>query len=201
MRGNGVCYDTGLFNDGSSTHEPFRPERVARDMRVIREELHGSAVRITGGSVDRLNLAATHAAAVGLEVWLCPFTNGLTDDELLATLATCAEHAEGLRRGGADVVLVTGSEISVMNVGYLPGATFVNRSTALAGPDRAELLATIPPKVNAFLARRSRPCGVGSTVTSATPRCRSRVSTGYRSTMSRPMPVTDGPRSRISSRR
>jgi hypothetical protein len=83
MRGKGICYDTGFFNRGVSTHEPFHPEVVARELRVIRDDLHCNAVRITGGDLERLKTAASSAAAAGLEVWLSPFTTDLTADELL----------------------------------------------------------------------------------------------------------------------
>jgi hypothetical protein len=36
MRGNGISYDTGFINAGVSTHEPFDPDVVKREMRVIR---------------------------------------------------------------------------------------------------------------------------------------------------------------------
>jgi hypothetical protein len=100
MRGKGITYDTGFLNAGASTREPFDPEGVKREMRVIREDLHCNAVRVTGGDPDRLEIAATHAAEVGLEVWLSPFTCDLTTDELLDFLADCAERAERLRRRG-----------------------------------------------------------------------------------------------------
>lgn len=150
MRGKGICYDTGFLNAGSSTHEPFDPDRVAADMRAIRDELHCTAVRITGGDVERLKLAATHAAQAGLEIWLCPFTNNLTNDELLTVLEECADHAERLRLAGAEVVLLTGSELSLMNQGMIPGETFVDRSKALAARDPA-VFAAIPERMNAFL--------------------------------------------------
>ena len=123
MRGRGINYDTGFLSAGTSTHEPVDPEVVRREMRRHRDDLHCNAVRVTGGSVDRLKIAAAHAADVGLEVWLCPFTNGLTQGELLDLLADCAEHAEWLRRRGAQVVMVTGSELSLFTVGFLPGET------------------------------------------------------------------------------
>lgn len=78
MRGIASPTTRGFFNAGVSTHEPFDPEVVEREMRVIHNELHGNAVRITGGVPDRLEIAARHAAAAGLEVWLSPFTCELT---------------------------------------------------------------------------------------------------------------------------
>jgi hypothetical protein len=113
MRAKGINYDTGFLNAGTSTHEPFDGEVVQREMRVIRDDLHCTAVRVTGGDPDRLEIAATNAADAGLEIWFCPFTNGLTQDALLALLADCAERAERLRRRGAKVVFLTGSELSL----------------------------------------------------------------------------------------
>ncbi len=69
MRAKGITYDTGFLNGGVSTHPSFDLATVREDMRVIREELHCTAVRVTGGDPDRLELAATIAADVGLEVW------------------------------------------------------------------------------------------------------------------------------------
>jgi len=116
VRGKGITFDTGFFSAGTSTREPFDAEAVRREMRIIGHDLHCNAVRITGGDPDRLKIAATHAANAGLEVWLCPFTNGLTQDELLGLLADCAEHAERLCRNGTAVVLLTGSELNLFTV-------------------------------------------------------------------------------------
>src|SRR4051812_24886012 len=109
MRAKGINYDTGFVADGVSTHEPFSPDGVRRDLQVIRDDLHCTAVRVTGGDVERLDIAASLAASLGLEVWFSPFTNELTQDELLAVLADCADRAERLRLGGAKIVLLTGA--------------------------------------------------------------------------------------------
>jgi hypothetical protein len=158
MRGKGICYDTGFFNRGVSTHEPFDPEVVARELRVIGGDLHCNAVRITGGDLERLKTAASSAAAAGLEVWLSPFTTDLTADELLEFLAGCAEHAERLRRRGAEVVLLTGSELTVGNKGIVPGQTFEERAGVLtpSNPAIGELLAAVPARVNDLLGRAVR---------------------------------------------
>src|SRR6266545_3334175 len=154
MRGNGITYDTGFINAGVSTHEPFDPDIVKREMRVIRDDLHCNAVRITGGDPDRLEIAATHAAEVGLEVWFSPFTCELTTDELLDFLADCAERAERLRQQGAEVVLLTGSELSLFNVGFLPGDTLKDRLALLTAPHRLrELMAEVPARINDFLGK------------------------------------------------
>ena len=95
MRGKGITYDTGFINAGEHPRT-LRPDIVKREMRIIRDDLHCNAVRITGGDPDRLEIAAPHAAEAGLEVWFSPFTCDLTTDELLALLADCAERAERL---------------------------------------------------------------------------------------------------------
>jgi hypothetical protein len=123
-------------------------------MRVIREDLHCDAVRITGGHADRLETAACAAAEAGLEVWYSPFTNGLTQDELLAFLTDAAERAERLRRDGARIVFLTGSEITLFTDGFLPGDTVRERSATLADPAAFRaLLPQLHATLNAFLAR------------------------------------------------
>lgn len=136
MRVYGMNYDTGFVSAGSTTHEPFDPGSVRRDLRVIREELHCDAVRITGGVQDRLELAARAAAEAGLEVWYSPFTNGLDRDGLEAFLLDGAERAERLRRGGAPVVYLTGSEISLFTDGFLPGRDLAERMALFTDPVR-----------------------------------------------------------------
>ncbi|HEV8166685.1 MAG TPA: hypothetical protein VGR74_19970, partial [Actinomycetota bacterium] len=154
MRGKGITYDTGFIRAGTSTREAFDPRVVERELRVIRQDLHCNAVRLTGGDPDRLELAATAAAEAGLEVWLSPFTCDLTTDELLDLLAGCAERAERLRRRGAEVVLLTGSELSLFNLGFLPGDTLEQRLGLLAASRRLhELLPEVPARVNGFLAK------------------------------------------------
>ena len=155
MRGRGITYDTGFFRSASSasTREPFDPEVVGRELRVIGEEPHCNAVRVTGGDPDRLELAASHAAEVGLEVWLSPFTCDLTTGQLLDLLADCAGRAERLRRQGAEVVFLTGAELSLFTAGFLPGDRLDDRLRLLTAPRRLrELLAEVPARVNAFLA-------------------------------------------------
>lgn len=152
MRGKGITYDTGFINAGITTREQFDPEVVQREMRIIREDLHCTAVRITGGDPERLKLAADHAANAGLEIWLCPFTCDLTADELLAILADCAEHAEHLRKQGAEIVFVTGSELSLFTAGLLPGDTFKERVKLLTAPHKLrEVIGELPIRINAFL--------------------------------------------------
>ena len=154
MRGKGICYDAGFLHAGVSSRERFDLDVVAREMRIIYDDLHCTAVRITGGDPERIEGAAHLAADAGLEVWFSPFTSDLTDDEMLRLLVDCAERAERVRRSGAEVVLVTGGELSLMNRGFLPGDTLPERIGLLADPARLrELIGAIPARINDFLGR------------------------------------------------
>lgn len=155
MRGRGITYDTGFFNGITTTHEPFDPGAVGRDLRVIRDGLHCTAVRVTGAFPERLEVAARHAAALGLEVWFSPFTYELGPDALLDLLLDCADRAERLRREGASVVLVTGAELSLFAPGFLPGDTAEARLGGLLARDPRLLagLSELPARLNAFLRR------------------------------------------------
>jgi hypothetical protein len=107
-----------------------------------------------GGDPERLELAATYAADLGLEVWFSPYPLDLTTDELLSLFADCAERAERLRRRGAEVVFVTGAELSLMNRGFLPGDTLDERLELLNEPRRMrELVPEVAARVDQFLAK------------------------------------------------
>ena len=154
MRGKGINFDTGLLSAGTTTREPFDPEIVRREMRVIRDDLHCTAVRITGGDPNRLEIAAEYAAEAGLDVWFCPFTNGLTQDALLELLADCANRAERIRRTGAEVVFVTGSEVSLFTQGFFPGETLGERLALIADPVRVRAaIGDVRARMKDFLRR------------------------------------------------
>jgi hypothetical protein len=154
VRNKGINYDTGFLSAGTSTREPFDPDVVRREMEIIRRDLHCTAVRITGGTPERLELAARLAADAGLEVWFCPFTNGLTQDEVLALLADCAVRAEGLRRRGANVVMLTGSELSLFTIGFFPGDSLEERLALIADPLRVRpLIPAVRAQMKEFLRR------------------------------------------------
>ncbi len=153
MRVFGMNYDTGFLSAGSSTHEPFDPEVVRHDLHVIRTELHCDAVRITGGIQDRLELTARYAAEAGLEVWYCPVTDGLDRDEQMAFVLDGAERAERLRRDGAAVVYLTGSELALFTNGFLPGRDLAERTALFTDPERMrEALPAAQAAVRDFLA-------------------------------------------------
>jgi hypothetical protein len=154
VKTRGINFDTGFVSAGTTTREPFDADVVRREMQIIRDDLQCDAVRITGGIPERLEIAARHAADAGLDVWFCPFTNGLTRVELLELLADCAERAERVRASGADVVMFAGSEVSLFTSGFFPGETTAERLALL--PDHArirEVLGDVRARIRDFLPR------------------------------------------------
>jgi pimeloyl-ACP methyl ester carboxylesterase len=75
---------------------------LQREMRIIRDDLHSNAVRVTDGDADRLEVAAQRAAEAGLEVWWSPLTCDLTTKELrrASSPARSSSRVAGLRRRG-----------------------------------------------------------------------------------------------------
>lgn len=149
MRAKGISYETGWVHRGEVSRQPFDAEIAARELRVIRDDLHCNAVRIIGGDPERLELAATIAAELGLEVWFSPYPLGLSQEDTLALFADCAERAERIRQTGAEVVFVTGAELSLMIQGFLPGDTPGERVGALLA--QRELIAALTTRINDFL--------------------------------------------------
>jgi hypothetical protein len=154
MLTRGIGYDTGFSFDGVS-RRPFDHAVVRRELQIIRDDLHCTAVRLFGNDLDRLESAAGFAAELGLEVWFSPFTYQLGPEDMLDLLADGAERAERIRRRGAEVVFVTGAELSLFNTGFLPGDSLEERTGSLLQrrPEVHELLAGVPARINAFLAR------------------------------------------------
>ena len=153
MRAKGIAYDTGLLYRRAISRERLDPAVVKRELAIIRDDLHCNAVHVIGGDPDRLELAAGYAAELGLEVWFSPYPLERTPDEILALFIDCAERAERLRRTGAEVVFVTGVELTIMNQGFVPGDTLEQRlARLLSEPGRRERLTELGAHFNGFLA-------------------------------------------------
>lgn len=151
----GINYDTGVFPGGRESRPIFKREQVAFDMSVIAHDLRCTAVRVTGGDIEKLTLAADCAADAGLEIWFSPFPCEMDPAEMVAFFEESAEKAEALRRRSqSKVVLVTGCEASVFGRGFLPGTDSDARMSQLSRPS-PELITDYPKKLaqlHAFLA-------------------------------------------------
>ncbi|MDX8052458.1 hypothetical protein SK571_24005 [Lentzea sp. BCCO 10_0798] len=150
MRAKGIAYDTGFVRHGEISQEKFDLDAVRRDLTVIRDDLHCNAVHLVGGDPERLERAAEIAAGLGLEIWFSPYPLELTPAEILDLFADCARRAEKVRLTGAEVVFVTGVELSIMNSGFLPGDDVMQRLSRLLGqPQRMQEAGA---RLNGFLA-------------------------------------------------
>lgn len=152
MRGKGITYDTGFVRHGRNARRHFDPDQVRRELRIIRDDLHCTAVRVTGGDPERIETAAAFAVDLGLEVWFSPYPLETPTGEMLSLFADCAVRAERLRRRGGEIVFVTGAELSIMNPGFLPGDTVEERVGLLGRPHQVrKVIAEVGPKINDFL--------------------------------------------------
>jgi hypothetical protein len=143
MRTIGVNYDTGLEVEGRTTRSAFDQDTARRELRIIADELHAKAVRLSGSHLDRLAVTGAEALAAGLDVWFSPVATDLEPDELIAFLTAAATRAEHLRTEAAartvgtvqpEVVLVLGFEISLSCKGFVPGDTMEERLATMMDP-------------------------------------------------------------------
>ncbi|MFE2092371.1 hypothetical protein [Streptomyces sp. NPDC059460] len=79
----------------------------------------------------------------------------LPPDQLLPFFADCARRAEAVREAGADVVFVSGCEISAFCGGFIPGDTYGDRMRAMAAADMEwwSSLGPVQERLNEFLAQ------------------------------------------------
>jgi hypothetical protein len=155
MRSLGINYDTGFLPGADSSRKVFTEDAVRADLTAIAEQLHCRSVRISGGDLDRIDVAAKHAAELGLEVWYAPFPVDLTPQETLTLHADGATRAKRLRDTGAEVVYVAGCETSLFGKGFIPGDTWRARVTTMstAAKEFWSTLGDILGQLNEFLAK------------------------------------------------
>ena len=48
MRAKGITYDTGFVRHGAISRERFDPDLVKRELAIIRDDLHCTAIRVIG---------------------------------------------------------------------------------------------------------------------------------------------------------
>lgn len=124
----GVCYDAGREMMGACWRPEFDKNTVTRELEIIRNDLHASAVRICGKSLERLEFAGEAALSMGLEVWFSPEMWDRPQDETIRYLVEAAGIAEQLRlRHQGHIVFSLGSEMSLFMQGILEGENVFER--------------------------------------------------------------------------
>ncbi|MCA9881056.1 MAG: hypothetical protein KC442_24825, partial [Thermomicrobiales bacterium] len=130
----GICYDTGTAyvpGAGSLSLQVWDPERVAREMAVLHNDLHCNAVAVFGSKPDRLREGAEIALREGLRVWLQPRPIDADAATLRAVITEVASAAEALRQEHGPVGLNLGVELTIFSEGIIPGATYEERIETL----------------------------------------------------------------------
>jgi hypothetical protein len=141
VRINGVNYDTGMAIEDDNTRPDFDPDVARRELRIIADDLHATAVRVSGADVDRIATASRLALDAGLDAWFAPFPVDLEPDELVSYLEGAAAAAEQVRRAavlaapaGREVVLVLGCEMTLFGKGFVPGDGLRGRIATMMDP-------------------------------------------------------------------
>jgi len=151
----GVCYDIGSVM-GFNWRPHFSPVEVRRELKIIKDDLHCNAVRITSLDLQRLKVASEYALEVGLEVWFSPTMWDKPPAETLAYFIDAAKVAEEVRLAVGDrVVFVVGGELTLFMRGILEGKNFRAR---LSNPN---MMARVKAgehngPLNEFLARAAK---------------------------------------------
>jgi hypothetical protein len=157
----GVNYDVGIdFDRGYVSRPDFDRQIARRELKIIRDDLHCNAVRVSGTDVGRLLTAAELALEEGLDVWMSPHLHDRGPQQTTDYLTECAARAERLRqtvgRDGPELVFVAGCELTWFMNGILPGKTSLRRLGNPLLVPRLKLLKSHNGPLNAFLTQAGR---------------------------------------------
>lgn len=128
MKVKGVNYDVGTYLEEEGESRPnFDPAIVHKELKIIKNDLHCNAVRISGQDIDRLMSTAKDALEQGLNVWLLPLYHNQTPEKALEYIEEAAKAAAPLQQKWPEMVFIVGSEFSLFTRGFLPGDTLYER--------------------------------------------------------------------------
>lgn len=156
MKRKGINYDVGTFTTPNVSSRPnFDRTIVQREIRIIKQDLHCNAIRISGQEIDRLVYAAQCALEQGMEVWVSPALINATRKETLDYFRDCATAVERLRAESSKVVFVTGTELTFFMKELVAGDTPTERMQSFMKPWRliksAILQGSFNKNLNLFL--------------------------------------------------
>jgi hypothetical protein len=153
MNRKGVTYDVGTMYAGRiSTRPVFDAVVTRRELQIIKDDLHCTAVRVRGQDLSRLTATAEAALEQGLEVWLSPEVFNQTQAVTLAHLAHAATAAQALyQRFPGRLVVTAGSESTLFVKGIVRGRTITQRVARLFRDVKAGT--HDPGPLRAYLAR------------------------------------------------
>jgi hypothetical protein len=158
MNYKGINYDVGTSTThGTLSREIFDPQIVHHEIKIIKNDLHCNAIRISGRIIERLELATKFAFEQALDVWFSPSLPDATEQETLKYFVECAQAAEQLRQHAPKIVFIVGVELTAFMRGLLEGDTPLERLSTLMNPLRliksTILQGSFHKKLNTFLSK------------------------------------------------
>lgn len=139
MRLKGVTYDAGT-NMTFNWRPDFDIRIVRSELRIIRDDLHCNAVRITGTDITKVIASAQSALELGLEVWISPTFWDKDPHTTLKYTVEAAKQAETLRDNlPGKLVFVLGMELTLFMQGIIEGKTL---STRMSNPRLFSIIKT-----------------------------------------------------------
>jgi len=113
---------------GFNWRPDYNPNIVRRELKIIKDDLHCNAVRISGLDIKRLIFASEAALDTGLEVWFAPQLWDKSPDKTLKYIVKTAAAAQTLNQRYPDrVVFSVGSESTLFMQGIVPGRNLTAR--------------------------------------------------------------------------
>ncbi len=135
MKYKGINYDVGTKTlTGRLTRVTFDINTVAKEIEIIKNELHCNAIRISGWHLERIVAASEIALKLGLTVWFSPALHYENRENTFKYIIEGAVAAEKLRAEFSNLVFVAGCELSVFTSGFIKGDTGEERIATLFAP-------------------------------------------------------------------
>ena len=123
-----MLYDVGRVM-GGNWRPDYDPRIVRRELQIIANDLHCTAVKICARDIARLVTASEAALEAGLEVWFSPELWNRSPAATLDHLGQAAAAAGKLHnRCPGRLVFSVGTELSFFMRGILDGATYQRRT-------------------------------------------------------------------------
>jgi hypothetical protein len=159
MKYKGINYDTGTKTSrGDLSRENFDLKIVESELKIIKDELHCNAIRISGFHTDRIVIASEIALRLGLNIWFSPALHYDNQDATLSYIINSSIAAESLRLKYPDLIFVVGCELTFFTSGFIKGESGGVRLRNLFSPvnqfkSALGIKQTYNKRLNKFLAQ------------------------------------------------
>jgi len=134
MKYRGINYDIGNKTTTGGITREFDITAVAKEIAIIKNELHCNAIRISGLNVDRIAVAAELALKEGLTVWFSPALHYDNRQNTHQYIIDAAKAAEKLWLKYTNIIFIVGCELTLFTEGFVKGKTGEERTKNLFSP-------------------------------------------------------------------